>query len=218
MLDEDFFEKSIEEYQSVSHHDTVLYSPLIGWRDTDRIQSAGIRTYHYRLAWPEPMLGGRKAKLFTSLCKPFRKESHNKNFYYPEMIGGNSLFGKTAHFKHLKFDERMPFVYEDIDLTHRWFRTIAPIIVSKTNVIHHMERDKTKLDHSFLATPAVAYQKAKNRILFVKNNATLWQKIQFFAVGLRINNIRFTLFILFAAKKKGVLKAFWKGTSEGLRA
>lgn len=147
-------------------------------------------------------MGGWKAKFFTSLCKPFRKAIRNNDFYYPEMIGGNSLLGKTAHFKHLQFDERTPFVYEDIDLTHRRYRTIGPIIVSKTNVIHHMERDKTKLDHSFLATPEAAYQKAKNRILFVKNNATPWQKVQFFGLGLRINNIWFTLFILFTAKKK----------------
>ena len=40
-----------------------------------------------------------------------------------------------------------------------------------------MEVDKTKLQQSFLARPEAAFQKAKNRILFVKKNATLLQKI-----------------------------------------
>lgn len=49
ILDKDFFEKSIREYQQVDKHGTTLYSPTIGWRQTDRIQSAGLRQFHYRL-------------------------------------------------------------------------------------------------------------------------------------------------------------------------
>lgn|GEM_PF-916573 len=135
------------------------------------------------------------------------------------MIGGNSLFGKTAHFKELLFDERMPFVFEDIDLTHRRYRHIGPIAVSRHNVIHHMERDKTKLEQSFIATEDGVYQKAKNRILFVKNNANTWQKILFFGEGLWTNTLRFALFILLYAQQKGkMLRALRRGTRDGLSA
>ncbi len=96
------------------------------------------------------------------------------------MIGANSLFGKRSYFRELRFDERMKFAFEDLDLTHRWQRTIGDIVVSKHNKIYHMERDKTKAEQSFIATPEGVYEKTKNRILFVKSNAKRWQKMLFF--------------------------------------
>lgn len=113
----------------------------------------------------------------------------------------------------------MPFVFEDIDMTHRRYRQIGPIAVSKYNVIHHMERDKTKLEQSFVATEDGAFQKSKNRILFVKNNANGRQKVQFFGLGLWVSTIRFSLFILLAGRqKKEVLRALWRGVKAGLKA
>jgi len=64
-LDPDFFERTIVEYSSLAHYDTALYSPTVGWRDTDRIQSVGMRRFHYRLGRAEPMLGGWKTKIFS---------------------------------------------------------------------------------------------------------------------------------------------------------
>lgn len=96
----------------------------------------------------------------------------------------------------------MKFAFEDLDLTHRWYRTKGDIVVSKNNLIHHMERDKTKVEQSFIATPEGVYEKTKNRILFVKNNAKRWQKIEFFGLGLWINTLWFFLFIVVAGKQK----------------
>lgn len=183
----------------------ILYSPMVGRRETDRIQSVGIRRFHYLLGWPEPVLGGWKAKLIGGIYNLFCKNQEDKYFYYPTMIGGNSLFGKKRYFKELKFDERMKFAFEDLDLTHRWYRTIGDIVVSKNNIIHHMERDKTKAEQSFIGAPEGVYEKTKNRILFVKSNAKLWQKILFLGVGLWINTIWFFLFILFTGRQKGKL-------------
>jgi len=82
-----------------------------------------------------------------------------------------------------------------------------------------MERDKTKLEQSFIATEDGVYQKAKNRILFVKNNANTWQKILFFGEGLWTNTLRFALFILLYAQQKGkMLRALRRGTRDGLSA
>lgn len=123
-FDEKFFAHTIDEYALVHQKWEVLYSPTIMWRDTDRIQSVGIRTFHYWLGWAEPMKGGWKTKLLGAIAGPFMRKAHSDTyFYYPEMIGGNSLFGKISVFKDLLFDERMKFIYEDLDLTHRWFRT-----------------------------------------------------------------------------------------------
>lgn len=94
------------------------------WRETDRIQSVGIRKFHYLLGWPEAMMGGWKTKLLGAIVGPFMRTANSDTYFaYPTMIGGNSLFGKTSVFKELLFDERMKFVFEDLDLTHRWFRT-----------------------------------------------------------------------------------------------
>jgi len=67
----------------------------------------------------------------------------------------------------------MSFVYEDIDCLYRMTNSGVPLIVSKKVTINHMERDKTTLEKSFLATPESAYQKSKNRIVFVKKNASI---------------------------------------------
>lgn len=126
-------------------------------------------------------------------------------FYLPTMIGGNSLLGKTSHFRHLRFDERMAFVFEDLDMTQRRFHQIGPILVSKKNIIHHMERDKTTLERSFIATPEGVYQKSKNRILFVRNNGSRWQKVQFFVLGLWISTLWFASMIIWKGKQKDKL-------------
>ena len=69
------------------------------------------------------------------------------------LIGGNSLFMSTILAKQNLFDENIPFVYEDLDMVYSVTSKGIPLIVSKTNKISHMERDKTKLELSFLATP-----------------------------------------------------------------
>lgn len=164
------------------------------------------------------MKGGRKAKLFAGVWNLLRDNQEDDHFYYPKMIGSNSLFGRTEYFQQLRFDERIPFIFEDVDFTHRRERTVGPIVVSKTNIIHHMERDKTKLEQSFIANTYGAHQKAKNRILFVQNNANAWQKIQFYGFGLWFNTLWFSVFILLHAKEKlQTLGALWRGVGDGLR-
>jgi GT2 family glycosyltransferase len=80
------------------------------------------------------------------------------------------------------FDEYMAFVYEDVDATYRITRSGIPLIVSNKVHIKHMERDKTKIQQAFLATPESAYKKSKNRIIFAKKNYTSFQKAIFFLI------------------------------------
>lgn len=218
VLDPNFLEESIKEFQANDHHGTTLYSPTVGWRQTEKIQSVGMRQFHYWLGWPEPIVSGWKGKLLAGLCNLFRKTPVEKDFYLPTMIGGNSLLGKTSHFRHLRFDERMAFVFEDLDMTHRWFHHIGPILVSKNNVIHHMERDKTMLEKSFVATVDWVYEKSKNRLLFVRNNGTNRQKAQFFIFGLWVSTIWFAAMIVRKWKQKDkLMHALTRGTKDGFR-
>jgi GT2 family glycosyltransferase len=96
------------------------------------------------------------------------------------MYSGNSLFAPARIFKKIKFDEKIDFVYEDLDFSYRIYKAQYPIIVLRDFKIYHMERDKSILEHARVGHPLQAYKKAKHRIVFVKKYANLIQKIQFY--------------------------------------
>ncbi len=64
---ESFFAHTIDECGLLSEKQDVLYSPTVMWRETSRVQSVGIRTFHYLLGRPEAMIGGRKTKLLGAI-------------------------------------------------------------------------------------------------------------------------------------------------------
>lgn len=81
-----------------------------------------------------------------------------------------------------------------------------------------MERDKTKLEQSFIATSEGVYEKTKNLSLFVANNATFRQRFWFVMSGVRYATLRFTVAILLHGKEKGkLIRALVKGVNEGAK-
>ena len=80
----------------------------------------------------------------------------------------------------IKFDEKIDFVYEDLDFTYRIHKAHIPIIVLRDLKIYHMERDKTLLEMARVGHELQAYKKAKHRIVFIKKHANLVQKLQFY--------------------------------------
>jgi hypothetical protein len=85
--------------------------------------------------------------------------------------------------------------------------------------IDHQMREKTPLDQTYIWTEVDAYQKAKNRILLVKNNANFEQKISYFACGLWIHTIFLLQKIIRLApsvRRKKLIHAIWKWTKDGL--
>lgn len=227
----DFCERMTAEFQQASElyaaehgRADVLYSPAIWWRTTNIIQSYGLRDFHYFLSWPEPMQGGWKAKCFASVRNIWRRDKQeNASFYYPHMIGGNSLFWSTAAIRDLGFDEEIAFVAEDIDFSYRRWKNRGPIVVSKTLVIHHMERDKTPAERSFLADPRTAYQKWRNRFLFVKKNASRSERIWFLACGAWIQTLWMIMKIIGGdygsmKQKRNVLWGYIQGTWVGMQS
>ena len=86
-----------------------------------------------------------------------------------------------AHiFKEHLFDEKLDFVYEDLDFTYNIHRVGYPIIVLRDLKIYHMERDKTLLEQARVANEYAAYRKAKHRMLFVKKYGKIFDKIKFY--------------------------------------
>lgn len=198
----DFFARTVAEYLSQKHDykTDIVYSPTIIRRHSQTIQSQWIKAYHF-LAWrPEPVLfSWWKHKVVSKLRFLFPLPSLYKNtldYNRVATIWWNSLFSSRKVFEQFPFDETMSFVYEDIDCMYRITKSWIPLIVSKKTSINHIEVDKNKLQQSFLGTAKAAFQKSKNRIIFVKKNATLSQKIAFFCVWLPITSLMTILFII----------------------
>lgn len=218
-FDSKFLWRSIQEYDTFTNtcQDKILYSPIIMWRDTDRIQSRGIKAFHFSLWWPEPVVfGGRKnivVKIFRPFfpAAPFYREA--EYFTRAAAIGGNSLFAERNTFEKFPFDEDMWFVFEDLDFAYRVTRSGMPLYVSKSNRIYHMEREKTELEKSFLANPKSSYQKAKNRVLFVRKNASWFKKFLFVCLAFPVTSIMTMAFIILhgGTQRWSTLQGYWQG-------
>jgi len=96
------------------------------------------------------------------------------------MYSGNALLAPARIFKKILFDEKIDFVYEDLDFSYRIHKAHIPLIVLRDLKIFHMERDKTMLEKARVGHTLQAYKKAKHRIVFVKKHANLIQKIEFY--------------------------------------
>ena len=88
------------------------------------------------------------------------------------MYSGNSLLAPARMFKKILFDEKIDFVYEDLDFTYRITKANIPLIVLRDLKIYHMERDKTLLEMARVGHTLQAYKKAKHRISLSKMTFT----------------------------------------------
>ena len=167
VFDETFFGSCLAEYMELSD---VLRSPLIEYRRSGEIQSAGIRSMH---RWMPIYLPSNF--LFGWLLPTGEVK----------MIGANSLLWPTTLFQSIWFDPQYISCLEDVDFSYRVYLSGMQIVVSDHISIHHMERQKSLLEKKFLWSPDIAFERSRNRITFCKKNATLWQKIQYFGIGVR---------------------------------
>lgn len=173
MIDDDnifgprFFQDCIGEYQKTTWDtDTpIIRSPLIGYRDTEIIQSAGIARFRRRIPKYRYARPGSKKQICA--------------------IGANSLLWPTQLFQQIWFDHNFWSTLEDIDFSYRATRRWAKIIVSSSIRIQHMERDKSLLEKKFLSPPDLAYERSKNRVIFAKKNTTPMQKFLYLWCWLR---------------------------------
>jgi len=166
---ENYLEQSLDlrfQYREELGKDFVL-TPTLMYRKTGQIQNQGFVSFNFRFSRPIPQKLGKKER------------------DYIEMYSGNSLLAPARIFKKIKFDEKIDFIYEDLDFTYRIHRAHIPIIVLRDLKIYHMERDKTLLEQARVGFAMQAYKKAKHRIVFVKKFATRIQKVQFYLLGFR---------------------------------
>jgi len=163
IYDKYFLEKLIKKYENIEKNEWEnIISPTIFWRDTNIIQSAGIRFCY--LLW-----------------KVFSNKHQKWEYWETKWIWWNSLFGKRKYFQKAKFDEEIWFIREDIDYAYSLREKWIKIFVVKEK-INHMEKDKTELEKSFIKWD-IYYKKLKNRNIFVKKHWNLIQKIAYYSVG-----------------------------------
>lgn len=185
-LDDDYLEKSLalrEMYHEKLNKDFVL-TPTLMYRKTGRIQNQWFSHFNYRLSRPIPQVLWHKTR------------------DYIQMYSWNSLLAPAYIFKEHLFDEKLDFVYEDLDFTYNIHRAGYPIIVLRDLKIYHMERDKTLLEEARVANEYAAYRKAHHRMLFVKKYGKFIDKIKFYLMGFRGQPLWLMLKVLRFAKRK----------------
>lgn len=198
-LDDDYLEKSLalrEIYHEKLDKDFVL-TPTLMYRNTGRIQNQWFSHFNYRLSRPIPQILWDKTR------------------DYIQMYSWNSLLAPAHIFKAHLFDEKLDFVYEDLDFTYNIHSAGYPIIVLRDLKIYHMERDKTLLEEARVANEYAAYRKAKHRMLFVKKYGKTPDKIKFYLVWFRGQPLWLILKVLRFAKKEDkrtLIKALWRWT------
>jgi glycosyltransferase involved in cell wall biosynthesis len=107
---------------------------------------------------------------------------------YIQFASSNCLWAKRDIFINYPFDKSLPFVYEDFAMTASVYRASIPVLIVHGIIINHHMRSKSALENSYISSPIQAYQKAKNRIIFVR---ILWnplQKILYFSIGLHMHS------------------------------
>jgi GT2 family glycosyltransferase len=118
------------------------------------------------------------------------------------------------------FDEKLDFVYEDLEFTYRIHKAWYPIFVSSELLLYHMERDKNILEHAWVWNTYAAYRKAKHRMIFIKKNWTKLEKIKFYLLWFRAQPLWLSLKVLLYAKWNEKFKIIWaiiKWTLDGLK-
>jgi len=106
-----------------------------------------------------------------------------------QFSSSNCLFGSREIFVSHPFDEKLSFVYEDFAMTASVYRAGTPILVAHSIIVNHHMRSKTALEDSYIATPVHAYQKAKNRIAFVRILGIRFQKFVYMFFWLHIHSL-----------------------------
>ncbi|MDR0369791.1 MAG: hypothetical protein LBH96_04740 [Candidatus Peribacteria bacterium] len=87
-------------------------------------------------------------------------------------------------FTSVGYDEQIAWIAEDLDFTLSLYEKGVKLFVYADLVLNHYEREKSRLEHSWIGFPVQAHQKARNRFLFVWKHGKFWNKLAFFLVGL----------------------------------
>jgi GT2 family glycosyltransferase len=179
----------------------LVLTPTLMYRKTGKIQNQWFKRYIFRQSRPQ-----------INFLK-------NQKSDFIQLYSWNSLFAPSSLFKQFQFDIDINFVAEDLDFTYTIHKAWYPILVLADLKVYHMEREKSLLDQAWVGNSISAYQKWRNRIIFVRKHWNILQKLLFFGFWLRANNLRLILKIFKLAKWKqkwNLIYSFLKWNFDGL--
>lgn len=212
LFDSDYLQKTFDIRNEIKNSNTnststigsFILTPTLMFRKTGQIQNQGFDYYNFWTSRPHAF--------------KFKK---NQNIAQIQMYSGNSLFGLTKIFQEILFDERLDFVYEDLEFTYRLHKAGYPIFVSKDLLIYHMERDKNLLEQARVWNAFAGYRKAKHRMIFIKKNWSISDKIKFYLLWFWAQPLRLILKVFIFAKWKEkfkIISSIIKWTLDGLKS
>jgi glycosyltransferase involved in cell wall biosynthesis len=202
LFDSDYLQKTFDIWYEIKdwkaplkkggRGDWFVLVPTLMFRKTWQIQSQWFDYYNFWTSRPHAL------RLYK-----------DQELWQIQMYSGNSLFGPTKIFQEVLFDEQLDFVYEDLEFTYRIHKAWYPIFVTSELLLYHMERDKNILEHARVWNTFAAYRKAKHRMLFIKKNWTISDKIKFYLIWFRAQPLRLSFKVMFYAKRNEKFKIIW---------
>ena len=206
LFDSDYLQKTfdIRNKHKKQIQKNFILTPTLMFRKTGQIQSLWFDYYNFWTSRPHSF--------------QFKK---NETIASIQMYSGNSLFGPTKIFQEILFDERLDFVYEDLEFTYRVHKAWYLIFVSSDLLLYHMERDKNILEHARVWSTFAAYRKAKHRMIFIKKNWTKLEKLKFYLLWFRAQPLWLSAKVLLYAKRKEKFQIIWaiiKWTLDGIKS
>ncbi len=190
----DLMQKIFDKYKN---NKEFIVFPKVYFKHTNILQTAGIEKF-------SPWTGKIK------FIKP------KSSSWIINMTSLQFLFWPIKIFSKFNFDVRMKFVYEDLDYTMNITKNGYEILGFDDLQIRHFENKKDKSQRSYVSNPFLAYEKWKNRILFVKKHFNLKDKLIYFSIGIWIHSLYLILLMIFYNEDKlwsiiGFLKWTWEG-------
>ncbi len=174
LADNNFFQKIIYIYEKEKNF--LIFPTVINWY-TKKIETQGIE----------------KISPWTLKIKFIKTQKKKRTI---KMTSLQLLAGPYKIFKNFKFDERFKFVYEDLDFTYTITKSWIKIWWFSDLKIYHWDKKENKAQKSYVSNPFLAYQKWKNRILFVKKHFNIWEKLIFFSIWCWIHTFWLLIIIL----------------------
>lgn len=152
-FDPEYLQKAVQYYDEYKarQQKEVIICATIQYRDSGKLRSQGFSHFRYRQSRPVNFVADEQQTEGAEI----------------QMFSGNGLLGAKKLFQEVKYNEEIARVAEDMDFTLSLHERGARLFVFSSLIVRHYERDKTLLEHVRIGSRAQAYQKARNRFLFV---------------------------------------------------
>lgn len=223
-FDEEYLRQAILHYDHMRQQtrSEVIITPTLVYRDTKQIQNQGFSKFSYRQSRPILHLLDAKEINTSEIVTPIPQDeiqSFRKDYAEIQMFSGNGLLWNAEVFRSVGYDEEIARIAEDLDFTLSLHERGVKLFVFADLEVRHYEREKTKLEQAWIWNKKQAYQKARNRFLFVYKHGIKKDKLAFRCFGLPGCILWLSIKALLIWKRKGfpIIAGLFQGAWEGYK-